>query len=186
MTKALTKPLTMPKLWIVALASLAVLAAACSSSGGSDDAGTGTNDEVTADDGDAPEPAGAPTVSASDTALGVVLADADGFTLYTFANDTEGTSNCADGCAEAWPPVLVDGGPVAGPDVDGSLLGTTERADGTTQLTYDGRPLYRFGGDPAPGDTNGEGVADVWFVVPLEDAGANDGGDDGGTRDLPY
>ena len=61
--------------------------------------------------------------------------------------------------------VLVDGEPVAGDGVDGTLLGTTEREDGSTQVTYDGWPLYLFASDAAPGDTNGQGVGEVWFVV---------------------
>jgi predicted lipoprotein with Yx(FWY)xxD motif len=52
-----------------------------------------------------------------------------------------------------------------GGDVDASLLGTSARDDGTLQVTYNGHPLYHFAGDQAPGDTNGQGVGGIWFVV---------------------
>ena len=104
------------------------------------------------------------TVTEGDT-LGEFLVDADGMTLYLFTNDSEGTSNCYDGCAASWPPLLTDGEPEAGDGVDTSLLGTTERTDGTTQVTYNGLPLYFFASDQSAGDTSGQGVGGVWYVV---------------------
>ncbi|MCS7221609.1 MAG: hypothetical protein N0A15_09980 [Anaerolineae bacterium] len=102
---------------------------------------------------------------ASNEQLGSFLVDAKGMTLYIFLNDTPNTSNCYDACARNWPPLLVEGAPVAGEGVDASLLGTTQRKDGTTQVTYNGWPLYYFVGDEKPGDTNGQGVREVWFVI---------------------
>jgi predicted lipoprotein with Yx(FWY)xxD motif len=96
---------------------------------------------------------------------GTFLTDADGRTLYLFTNDAPGVSNCTGDCLTAWPALLTDGGPVAGTGVDGALLGTTTRDDGSTQVTYAGWPLYFFAGDAAPGDVEGQGVNDVWFVV---------------------
>ena len=96
---------------------------------------------------------------------GTFLTDADGRTLYLFTNDAPDVSNCTGDCLAAWPALLTDGGPVAGPGVDGALLGTTTRDDGSTQVTYAGWPLYLFAGDAAPGDIEGQGVNDVWFVV---------------------
>ena len=86
--------------------------------------------------------------------------------MYTFANDSPGTSACDAGCAESWPPLTLVAGQeiVAGPGVDGTL-GTLERADGSLQVTHDDAPLYYFAGDSAPGDTNGEGIGDVWFLA---------------------
>jgi predicted lipoprotein with Yx(FWY)xxD motif len=98
-------------------------------------------------------------------ALGEFLVDAEGMTLYLFTNDSENTSNCYDDCATAWPPLLTDGELVAGEGLDASLLGVTERTDGTTQVTYGGWPLYYWVKDEAPGDTTGQDVGEVWYVV---------------------
>ena len=75
-------------------------------------------------------------------------------------------SACTDDCAGAWPPLmLADGEPIAGEGVDQALLATAPRTDGDPQVAYNGHRLYRFSGDTAPGDTNGQGVADVWYAV---------------------
>jgi predicted lipoprotein with Yx(FWY)xxD motif len=107
------------------------------------------------------------TVALSSTdELGDFLTTADGMTLYTFANDEAGVSNCADTCAENWPPVTVGENAklVAGAGIEGEL-GTITRADDSIQLTYNGMPLYFWKDDVAPGDTTGQGVGDVWFVA---------------------
>ncbi len=94
------------------------------------------------------------------------LVDAEGNALYLFTNDTEGTSNCTDNCAQNWPPLTVeDGEPMVGEGLDASLVGTTERADGTMQVTYNGWPLYTFIQDEEPGMANGQGANDVWYLV---------------------
>lgn len=129
---------------------------------------------------DAPdEPADDPdaTVGTAETDLGVVLVDADGMTLYMFDQDPPGESACYDGCAATWPP-LIDDDPVAGDGVDASLLGTTERDDGEIQVTYNDMPLYYFANDSEPGDVNGQGVNDVWWVVDPDGQRIND--DDAG------
>ena len=97
--------------------------------------------------------------------LGKILVDGDGRTLYGFTKDTKDTSNCSDKCEQAWPPLLQTDKPTVGDGVDASLLGTTTRKDCTIQVTYNGMPLYYFFKDQAPGDTNGQKVGDVWFVV---------------------
>ncbi|MDT0595310.1 fasciclin domain-containing protein [Glaciecola petra] len=85
-----------------------------------------------------------------------------GFTVYVFNNDLGSAgSNCNDGCAANWPPVLVTDDMVSG--VPG--LSTIERGDGAMQAAYQGRPLYFFANDTAIGDANGDGVGDVWFKV---------------------
>jgi predicted lipoprotein with Yx(FWY)xxD motif len=121
------------------------------------------------DGGSSPSPAAeAPTgteVATGDSALGTILMDADGNTLYLFEPDAEGESTCYEDCADNWPALATDGDPVASSGVDAALLGTTERTDGTVQVTYAGWPLYYFAGDEAPGDTNGQEVGDVWYVV---------------------
>jgi predicted lipoprotein with Yx(FWY)xxD motif len=102
-------------------------------------------------------------VHTSDTDLGSILVDGEGFTLYIFTNDTEGVSTCYDDCAANWP--AVPGETPIGADLDASLFATAPRDDGSEQLTVNGMPLYRFTPDAAPGDVNGQGVGGVWFVV---------------------
>jgi len=85
-------------------------------------------------------------------------------TLYLFESDTGDTSTCTGDCAATWPPLIAEA-PTAGEGVDEALLGTTIRDDGEVQVTYDGHPLYGFASDRSPGDTEGQGVGDVWFVV---------------------
>lgn len=114
----------------------------------------------------APASAAATTVSlGKNDKLGSFLVDAKGMTLYLFTKDSPNTSTCYDKCATAWPPLLTTDKPVAGEGIDASLLGTTKRTDGTTQVTYNGWPLYYFQKDKAPGDVNGQDVGSVWFVV---------------------
>jgi predicted lipoprotein with Yx(FWY)xxD motif len=89
--------------------------------------------------------------------VGKVLVDSKGMTLYYFEKDQKGSgkSKCSGACAEAWPPVTTGGEPEAMSGVSSSMLGTIERADGTTQITYAGWPLYTFVGDQKPGEDNG-------------------------------
>jgi predicted lipoprotein with Yx(FWY)xxD motif len=124
-------------------------------------------------------PAGEPSVMVAESGLGSILVDPEGMTLYMFANDGPGESACTGSCATTWPPLLVDGEPVAGEGIDASLLGTTERSDGSLQLTYNGMPLYFYSQDSAAGDTNGQGVGGVWYVVnPAGEAVTAAAGDD--------
>jgi predicted lipoprotein with Yx(FWY)xxD motif len=99
--------------------------------------------------------------------LGNVLTDQSGFTLYRFEKDSIAppASNCAAQCAVTWPPVLVPGGRVEVKGVERSLVGTITRADGATQLTVAGHPVYRYNQDKAPGDVNGQGVGQTWFAL---------------------
>ena len=98
-------------------------------------------------------------------ALGSFLVDSKGMTLYLFTKDTPNTSNCYGSCATYWPPLLTKGAALAGNGVTASMLGTTARTDGTSQVTYNGWPLYYYASDKAAGDTTGENVKGVWFVV---------------------
>lgn len=111
------------------------------------------------------EPSGA-SVALATTDLGDVLVGPDGLTLYLFTNDEAGVSNCVDSCADNWPALTVEAGsePVAGDGVTGTLA-VIERADGSMQVTINDVPLYYFAGDSAAGDTNGQGVGGIWFVV---------------------
>lgn len=76
--------------------------------------------------------------------FGPMLYDGTGQAIYLFDVETSSKPECYDACATAWPPVLTKGKPVAGAGVDGSLLSTTKRTDGTTQVTYNDHPLYFY------------------------------------------
>ena len=103
-------------------------------------------------------------VFVGETPLGVALTDADGFTLYGFTKDGDGHPTCNDACADAWPPLLVDGDTLP-EGLDPAVFSVVERDDGSFQLKAGKWPLYRFAGDDEPGQTNGQGSGDVWFVV---------------------
>jgi len=87
-----------------------------------------------------------------------VLVDGRGHTLYLFGKDKRGKSACAGKCAAFWPPLLTSGKPLAAAGAKASLLGTTKRADGRLQVTYNQHPLYTFVKDTRRGQTNGEQV----------------------------
>jgi predicted lipoprotein with Yx(FWY)xxD motif len=101
--------------------------------------------------------------------LGQVLVDSNGLTIYLFLADKGTASACnSASCVQYWPPVLTNGAPQAGSGLTVSLLGTTTRADGATQVTYAGHPLYRFVNDKAAGDVTGQAVnafGAPWYVV---------------------
>ena len=109
----------------------------------------------------------APTIQIRrDATLGPLLTDAQGKTLYMFTTDKPGVSNCSGECASFWPPFTVDSSTLpSGPDAVAAGLGTTSRDDGSQQVTYNGVPLYYWIKDTKPGDTLGQGVNGVWFVV---------------------
>jgi predicted lipoprotein with Yx(FWY)xxD motif len=100
--------------------------------------------------------------------FGAFLTDAEGRSLYLFEADSKNTATCYDDCANAWPPLLTEGAPGAGQQVDAAMLSTIKRQDGSTQVTYNGWPLYYFVKDQAPGDTNGqdvEGFGAEWYLI---------------------
>ena len=89
------------------------------------------------------------TIATGESQFGEVLFDGDERAIYYFDKEKTSRSECYGACAVAWPPVLTDGRPVSGGGAQSELLGTTERNDGTTQVTYDGRPLYYYVDEPA-------------------------------------
>ena len=101
----------------------------------------------------------------STSSHGKVLATSTGRPLYLYTPDGRNKSTCTGGCNATWQPLLTRGKPVAGMGVKRSLLGTATRPNGKLQVTYNGYPLYRYGGDSAAGQTNGEGSSGVWFLV---------------------
>lgn len=106
-------------------------------------------------------------ITTSDSQFGPVLFDEDGRAIYYFDLEQTRESECYGDCAEAWPPVLTKGEPQASGRAEGSLLGTTKRDGGQTQVTYDGRPLYYYVDDPT-GEVlchNVEGFGGLWLAV---------------------
>jgi predicted lipoprotein with Yx(FWY)xxD motif len=97
-------------------------------------------------------------VGVARSALGRILVDGGGRTLYLFEKDKRGKSVCAGRCASFWPPLIASGRPLAIAGAKASLLGTTRRVDGRLQITYNHHPLYRFVKDVEKGQTNGEEV----------------------------
>jgi predicted lipoprotein with Yx(FWY)xxD motif len=99
---------------------------------------------------------------------GKFLVDGQGRALYLFEADKSTMSTCTGACAAAWPPVTASAMPMAGSGVSQSLLGTTKRADGTEQVTYNGHPLYYFAADTGAGMVKGQGSKEFgagWYVL---------------------
>ena len=105
---------------------------------------------------------------ANNSGLGKILVDSQGRTLYLFEKDKGTMSACSGACASAWPPYTTSGKATAGPGATASLVGTAARSGGQRQVTYNGRPLYRYAGDQSAGDANGQGLDQFgaeWYVL---------------------
>ena len=87
---------------------------------------------------------------ADNSKLGHILVNAQDRTLYLFEKDESDESYCNGNCAKLWPPYTTKGGPKAGKGAEASKLGTLKRDDGSTQVTYNGSPLYLYAGDKQP------------------------------------
>lgn len=100
------------------------------------------------------------------TSSGPLLAAGDGRTLYVFVDDllTKAPSACTGDCAHDWVPMPASGSITVGKGVTGRV-GTIVRSDGERQVTMDGRPLYRFSGDRAPGEIRGNGLGNIWWAM---------------------
>jgi predicted lipoprotein with Yx(FWY)xxD motif len=113
--------------------------------------------------------AGETTVMLATSDLGEIVVDGAGMTLYAFTPDAEedGTPTCYSTCAENWPPLIAPEEITAGEGLDATMFTAVPRTqdDAGDQVKFGDWPLYYFAGDEAPGDTNGQGLNDVWFVV---------------------
>lgn len=127
---------------------------------------TTSMDTVTTTTGSGDGSAGPTVQVSSHPELGDILVGPEKMTLYMFDSDTKGgkSSTCSGSCADAWPPLTVDGEPVKGEAVTAQVA-TFERSSGERQVTAGGWPLYYFQSDEAPGDAKGQGVSDVWWVL---------------------
>ncbi len=149
-------------------------------------------------------PAAAPPASAlmvtQNATLGNYVTDSSGRTLYIFTKDTSGVSNCTGSCAQTWLPFTgqamspsapsaagtssaettpsASGTTAAQMNIDPTMLAMITRSDGTSQVTFNGHPLYYYSGDTNPGDAKGQGIAGNWFVIdptgnPIQTSGSN-------------
>ena len=168
------------KNWIVTAAcaaGIALAATACSS--GSSSSSTAATPAASSATAQPNTPTAAASASSSTAAAtidlqsvsgipGKFLVDGQGRALYLFEADKSTTSTCTGACAAAWPPVTASAMPMAGSGVSQSLLGTTKRADGTEQVTYNGHPLYYFAADTGAGMVKGQGSKEFgagWYVL---------------------
>jgi predicted lipoprotein with Yx(FWY)xxD motif len=111
-----------------------------------------------------PVKSSAAPVRTANTSLGTVLVDGNGRTLYGLTKDMNGMSSCNGTCATLWPPLTVAGSTLPA-GLDPNVFSIVTRADGSHQLRAGKWPLYRYAGDTAAGDTNGQGSGGVWFVL---------------------
>ena len=157
-------------------AGIALAATACSS--GSTSSSTAATPAASSATAQPNSPTAAPSASSSTAVTigllsasgipGKFLVDGKGRSLYLFEADKSTTSTCTGACAAAWPPVTASAMPMAGGGVSQSLLGTTKRADGTEQVTYNGHPLYYFAADTGAGMVKGQGSKQFgagWYVL---------------------
>ena len=153
----------MRKSWVIGVAAGLVLAACGGKSGGSN--GGSANGAA---GGGGPKGVAVLTVNTGDAnGVGTVLVDARGFTLYHWKGETTSSLQCTGSCTSTWIPLQVAGGgsPTGGVHVTGTLDTFTRSDDNTTQVTYNGMPLYTYTGDSNPGDANGQGLDGVWYAV---------------------
>lgn len=165
-----------------------VLLAGC----GGDDSSPSYGDSGSSGSTGAPSGGGAATVAVADNPqLGEILVDGEGRTLYLFEKDESNASNCNGKCARVWPPYTTKGGPKAGEGAEAAKLGALKRDDGSTQVTYNGAPLYLYANDTEAGEANGNELDQFgaeWYALHpsgekaegSQGGGGTPGGDQGG------
>ena len=134
----------------------AIAVAGCGGSSGTTSSSTASNPPATTPATTATSASA--TLTLGPTTHGQALVGSQGRSLYLFEKDTATTSTCSGACAGIWPPLVVSVAATPGNGIVAAKLGTTKRADGQTQVTYNGHPLYYYAGDTAAGQTAGEGL----------------------------
>lgn len=145
-------------------AAVLILAAACGGGGG----GYGSSSAGKATTSSTRGVASAGKLGTAQTSAGTILVDSQGRTMYAFAADSKGRSNCTESCLTYWPAVPVGAKPPQQPEGVTAKLGVLHRQDGTDQLTVDDWPMYTYIGDAGPGETTGQGKnlsGGLWWVV---------------------
>jgi predicted lipoprotein with Yx(FWY)xxD motif len=163
-----------------AVLALAVIAAGCGSSndsnssasggGGGYGGGGGSSSKTSTTAAPASGGGAAVIAVATNPKLGKILVDSKGDTVYYFEKDKQNgnASTCSGACASVWPPVTSSGAPKGQKGASASKLGTIKRSDGTTEVTYNGWPLYTYAGDKKPGDANGNDFTQFgaqWYAL---------------------
>lgn len=157
------------KLSLPAIAA-SLLIAACGSSSSSSTTSSAANTQAAQTTG---SPSGAVLVKSASSALGTVLVDSQGMTLYHLSGEQNGKFICtSSACVGIWHPLIAPSG--GAPSGEVGSLGAVKRPDGTVQVTYKGTPLYTFTGDQKSGETKGQGIKDVgtWSVIETSSSGA--------------
>jgi len=150
------------KLSLPAIAA-SLLIVACGSSSSSSTTSSATNTQAAQTTSG---PSSAVVVKSASNALGTILVDSQGMTLYHLSGEQNGKFICtSSACVGIWHPLIASSG--GAPSGEVSSLGTVKRPDGTVQVTYKGTPLYTFTGDQQSGETKGQGIKDVgtWSVI---------------------
>jgi predicted lipoprotein with Yx(FWY)xxD motif len=186
MTRRPSDPLTGRRLPLALIATAALLfPAACGGGESATDADPGAQSSSTSEATSAPATearpaptsasgAGGTAITTAGSDFGTMLFDQAGQAIYLFDKETAGRPDCYEECAVAWPPVLTSGNPQAAGDVRAELLGTVQRDDGSTQVTYAGHPLY-FYAHEGPGQVLCHDVVEFggrWLVVTPEGTAA--------------
>jgi predicted lipoprotein with Yx(FWY)xxD motif len=162
----MSEHISMPARRLLVTAAMLAAGLLLTACGGSGDAGT-SGSGSTPSSNMAAQKASGETVQTGDTEYGDVLVDASGKTLYVFAADSPGKSNCNDSCLQYWPAAEASGKVSHSSDVTADL-GTLTRDDGTTQLTVNGWPAYTYAADSGPGEATGQGKnlsGGLWWVI---------------------
>jgi predicted lipoprotein with Yx(FWY)xxD motif len=165
------------------LGSLVLLLTACGGSSGSSSTSTSTSTSTAQPAAGQPTsgalgslpPKGSVVLIVQHSALGWVLAEANGQVLYTYDKDTKGgTPACTGSCAATWVPLT--GNPVASTaDTGLGALSTVSTANGAKQITYNGMPLYTFKGAKSLA-TSGNGMGGMWHVIKMSASNVSSGG----------
>lgn len=106
-------------------------------------------------------------ITTGDSEFGTMLFNDDRQAIYIWELEESTEPECYGDCAEAWPPVLTNGAPRAAGSVNSDLLSTTERTDGSTQVTYNGHPLYYYAHE-GPGEVKCHNISThggLWWVI---------------------
>jgi predicted lipoprotein with Yx(FWY)xxD motif len=170
----------MSRLIAIGSAVGALLLASCGGDDGDDSGGTGgaatsapaaaetgSATPATGETGSAAPAAKGTTIKVSSSDYGRILFGGNDQAIYLFDKESGSKSECYGDCAAAWPPVLTKGEPQAVSGTEANLLGTTKRNDGTTQVTYNGQPLYYYAHE-GPNQVLCQNVSEfggLWLVV---------------------